>query len=683
VLAFLALYSVTMVADTPPLTEATTQDIEVSTASESSDEALTITITAPRRSRNARIDARNYQIKTPDQSTLTTEDVIARLPGVIREINGKLSILGDSNIRYRVDDVAFPTDLALQIPANEIDRIEVITNAGADQSGNDTIIINIITKKTQLAEGLSLNFKTDSLKNSKLNSYWSRHFDGTYYTNMINAEASRRQKDNSLDTAFMTPNEIGRKRKETSSSLSTTRSVSLMQALSKKMDNGYAVAGVYSFYQSRYNSFRESLSEYANETTTFRPRKSENPFKNKNQSQAWVLTLSLDKPKRKSNVSLSFNKSGSKTRNEDRETDIINGSQAKFRSLETKPNQTLTLSATDERHFNKNRILKYGLEMNYNDEESVFESSAPVISLDKYRVKSELSSVYVSWQTSLNKLQVLPGMRLEQLKYTIISNGSEVGRERKLTRTLPSLHLSYPLDQKKKLTLSYSRRSDNLDASNLNPVARNLGFRNLTQGNPDLKLAQTDRYEAGFERVEGPTSFTITSFYRDSQDIQFSENRYLGDEVWLSTPINLDQYKETGLNINYKSTRGRLVYALDGLWVDRSQVYNDGGFKVKRQDGSGDLKLNLTYRLSSKDSFIWLVQYRGKRQFANTATSDNISSSLKLNRNLPKQASIALEAVNFLASDETISTTQTADYRSVRLSREPVRAIRLSLSKDF
>jgi outer membrane cobalamin receptor len=90
----------------------------------------------------------------------TAIDVIEKVPGVSVDQNDNIQIRGSSNITLLIN--SRPTTLEVsealkQIPASQIDRIEIITNPSAKYEAEGSTIINIILKQTD-KEALSYSF---------------------------------------------------------------------------------------------------------------------------------------------------------------------------------------------------------------------------------------------------------------------------------------------------------------------------------------------------------------------------------------------------------------------------------------------------------------------------------------------------------------------------------------------
>src|SRR6185436_17710374 len=116
-----------------------------------------------------KIDRKVYNVeKNPVNAGGTAEDVLKNVPSVNVDLDGNVS-LRNASPQIFVD--GRPTTLSIdQIPSDEIEKIEVITNPSAkfDASGGQAGIINIVMKKNRRI-GYNGNLRAGIDKRGKLN----------------------------------------------------------------------------------------------------------------------------------------------------------------------------------------------------------------------------------------------------------------------------------------------------------------------------------------------------------------------------------------------------------------------------------------------------------------------------------------------------------------------------------
>jgi outer membrane receptor protein involved in Fe transport len=141
---------------------------------------------------------------------------------------------------------------------------------------------------------------------------------------------------------------------------------------------------------------------------------------------------------------------------------------------------------------------------------------------------------------------VLAGLRYEQSKLDLTSGAR--GRERH-HRLMPSLHLSYKLNEQQKLTASYSERLQRPGPFDLNPVPFLLDPLNYRIGNPNLKPQQTQSFELGWQYRKAPLLAMATLYYRENDKVVTDVVTDIGGGVFVTTKANVAQSRNGGLEL--------------------------------------------------------------------------------------------------------------------------------------
>jgi len=119
-----------------------------------------IVVTGERLREQVLVDRKVYNVSADLQSTTgTLADVLSAIPSVEVDADGVVALRGDTGVLILVDgrplaQLSGPLagDNLQQIPASEIDRIEVMTNPPPQFKAEGTAgVINIITRKTRRA----------------------------------------------------------------------------------------------------------------------------------------------------------------------------------------------------------------------------------------------------------------------------------------------------------------------------------------------------------------------------------------------------------------------------------------------------------------------------------------------------------------------------------------------------
>ena len=153
---------------------------------------------------------------------------------------------------------------------------------------------------------------------------------------------------------------------------------------------------------------------------------------------------------------------------------------------------------------------------------------------------------YSSFGDKKGKFSYQLGARVE---YTDITTESEAENEKKpksYFNVFPSVHLTYDLPKSNAIQLSYSRRIVRPRFRLLNPFSSYSDDRNFRSGNPDLDPEFTDSYELGHIKYWDKGSFSSAIFYRYSTDVINRIRVVNSDGTTISTPQNLATRDEYG-----------------------------------------------------------------------------------------------------------------------------------------
>jgi outer membrane receptor for ferrienterochelin and colicin len=106
------------------------------------------------------IDRRSYSVANDlSARTGSIADALRNIPSVEVDVQGNVSLRGDPNVTIMIDGKPSSmfngdgkADALQQMPADQIDRVEVMTNPSAAYRPDGTAgIINLITKKVSTA----------------------------------------------------------------------------------------------------------------------------------------------------------------------------------------------------------------------------------------------------------------------------------------------------------------------------------------------------------------------------------------------------------------------------------------------------------------------------------------------------------------------------------------------------
>ena len=212
-----------------------------------------------------------------------------------------------------------------------------------------------------------------------------------------------------------------------------------------------------------------------------------------------------------------------------------------------------------------------------------------------------------------DKFSALLGLRLE--------NTATIGRQvntaqRNISsylRVYPTLHLQYDLSDTRKLRFSYSKRINRPDTEDLNPYPEFSDPLNLRAGNPNLKPKETNSLEASYAFEGAHTSWGTTAYYRRTHNDFTLVSRFISPTVLLTTHENLGTNTAAGMDV---FARGNLAptlsYKLSGT-INHYQLDSSNLGLPSTSGFDNSYKAELDYQPYKRDFAQLSVQHRGRR----------------------------------------------------------------------
>ena len=163
---------------------------------------------------------------------------------------------------------------------------------------------------------------------------------------------------------------------------------------------------------------------------------------------------------------------------------------------------------------------------------------------------------YVTVQHRFGGFTLKGGLRSELLSLNLDYPDSPADNVRKLYWGLfPSIHLSYRTKNMHNFKLSYTRRVNNPQSSDLTTYHR-YGEDGFSTGNPDLRQAFTNSVEAGWTKyINKFGNVGVNAWFKNTKD-EFSSladvcyDPFFGRIVYFSQPINAGRTLNTGAEVN-------------------------------------------------------------------------------------------------------------------------------------
>jgi outer membrane receptor for ferrienterochelin and colicins len=596
----------------------------------------------------------------------TVSDVLDNVPSVSVDTEGNVSLRGSDNIRILIDGrPSYAVNIAealRQLPADAIDKVEVITNPSAryDAEGGSGII-NIILKKgknqgfngtliasTGIPEayGLSasVNYKTEKLNYFTTAGYNHRTNEGGGKTNSeyFNKDGSVKNfLDEDRDTKRTKDGFNGRAGVEWTVAPNTywTNAINYEKNTGEDNDlinyNNYDASHIF-----KGSSYRLNTGDTGSENASY----TSNLIKNFN-DKGHKLTVDA-----------------SISRNTDDSQSIITGSDNYNNTLNNQVQKQAQLQADYVLPLGEGSQFEAGYKGNFgdlNNEYYVLDDQGVRIDnlSNTLEYKENINAIYTQYGFKKNKFSYLFGLRWEDTNIHVNLLDTNDFNTKKYNNLFPSAFISYQISDQSNFTTSYSKRLTRPRGRFMNPAVNYSSNVNVFQGNPDLDPSLTDKFDVGYIKRWEKVTFNTSAYFENTKDVFSFVRSPTGDDVngipvILSRPINLGKEQKFGfeftLNYNpFKIWRINSNFNLYNVKTTGENSYTDtnGDLIVQNLNNQANTwfarissKLTLPYKID------WQLNatYNGEQKTAQGKSLDQFSMNTAFSKDLLKdKATIA------------------------------------------
>lgn len=559
----------------------------------------------------------------------TAVDVLKNVPSVQTDLDGNVSIRGNSGFKLLIDgrpSIITGSDGLKTIPAENIERIEIITNPSARYEADGVAgIINVILKaeKRKGINGMvSLNggkvldtYNTSNnlifnIRREKIN-----FFIGANYSIRNHPGSGDLLQETTLpmDSLLRISTDFNSVWKSKNYSFRAGTDITLSDKDLLTISGSIGKWG-YGNITSSNNTF-EALSLINSNlyTYTYDQTTTMDLFNN-------YYTANIDYQHKFKKEGHEINLLGTYDIGEfERYNDYIVGYSDDYltaNNINNFGNNVIELSDNSRGQFELNYInpiwkgkLEAGYKLNmfnssgmydyYNiltpDGETIAIDSAKLNPLDSYE---NIQSLYSTYSGEVLKFGYKLGLRMEYTDrlYTKTITGTEFGN--KDLSFFPTVHISRNINESNQLFASYSRRITRPHPWHLDPQTTIVGLSMIRMGNPELQPEFTDSYELGYSIFKGMNYLSLEAFYRKTNN-KISQISYLSDTSYMvsvTTFDNIDKDYSTGLEamLNIKLFKA-ITFATGGSVYYYAIQGTTGSETISKETYNYNAWLNLSY----------------------------------------------------------------------------------------
>ncbi|WP_307351124.1 outer membrane beta-barrel family protein [Caulobacter ginsengisoli] len=519
------------------------------------------------------IDRRSYSVAGDLQATTgSIADALKRVPSVEVDIEGNVRLRGESSVTILIDGKPSAimrgggrADALQQIPADQIERVEVLTNPGADFSPEGTGgIINLVTKKASKAgEGVSGSVKGNVGTGGRYNGGVSWNYNSKALTVSLDAGLSRTS-SRSESRGDRTVTGIGGtfRRRSEGRSRSEGESYSLQASADYELDPKNRLSGNVSYFASSYafgGDSRSTIADPAGVLVSDRPNRG-STGSDSNSLSGW-LSWRREFTGEDHNFTLELQRSrwGYDSDSVYQYDNLVPPAPSQFERSDSRSTDGYWNFKGDyKRPMPGSGRFKAGFnfEQNESDNDTVYFSGPTKGStlFDPTRshrliFEETVLSAYLSYEQPFGDLTVLAGLRYESATNDINLLTTGLKSSHRYDQLYPSLHLDYRLSETSRLKASYSLRISRPRGYDLDPFRTYYDAFNYRQGNPNLEPSQSQSWEGSYEYRKQRSYYLVTGFYRQTKDGITDETIDLGGGVLLTTKANLARNRSGGLEL--------------------------------------------------------------------------------------------------------------------------------------
>lgn len=492
-------------------------------------------------------------------------DVLSQLPTVDVDVDGNVALRGSSDVLIYINGK--PTGFSgsdrqavlQQIPAANIERVEIINNPSSKYDAEGTSgIINIILKtagkegwNAAFTGGIGTNHKyngaaTFSFNKGKLK--FTSTYGFRYNHNWSSGEGDRRNFVG--DSSFSIIQSSYRNR----ITLNNTLNGGLDYSISKKTTLSINWLGGWDQRQSP----EDVIYKFNYPSTNFNYTRNGNEDRGGLNAEAGVMLVHKFNTEGKTLSFLSNISHSDNIEDADYLQDPLGFYRQKQNTSKSTKN-TLPIAQIDYVSPGKNKEkweagLKYTLRsinddffsdtLNFNTNQWIVHEGLS----NNFIYSEQVSAAYVSYAKELKKIKVAAGLRAEN---THITGEQKMGNtapiKNNYTHLFPSLFITKNVKKGHEAQVSYSRRISRPGIGSLNPFAEQSDPFNLRIGNPSLRPELIDAVEATYFVNQKGNYYTGTVYYRQTQDVIQRLRSVNQEGVATMTYVNLDISRNVGL----------------------------------------------------------------------------------------------------------------------------------------
>ncbi len=573
-----------------------------------------------------------------DRKTFTVDEVLAAAGGSVTDLlenipsvevttDGQISLRGNSSVEVWINGKASGltsdnrAEILQQIPAESIERIEVIDNPSAKFSPEGTAgIINIILKRDRRA-GYYGSVQTGVNQQGGWNLGGNINYSSKWFDAFANVGYRRRKGDG------------GSKSEQYYKDANGNRSdYQMIDGEDNNRGGGLFMRGGLTFHMTEnddlsltgmmmrgnHSNDNKTTYRYGNVVTgddrqMLRTTTGDGDHHMYNGELSFTHKFN-EQGTHKLDASLSFNKWTSDGSNTYRNDTTYFDDRVPTYSLQYRPmninNQAWEAKVDYENQLTEALKLEAGYNGRFSHENTPQESQMWNQKTQQYEDEPyfynrfiydmDVHALYATGNLKVGRMGIMAGLRGEYWRVDTKSrdyDGAEEPFKKDYFQLFPSLFLNYELTKTSQLQLNYTRRLRRPWGGQLNSFKNTRDASMIEFGNPELTPEYTNSFSVNYLKTWAAHTLSLGTYYRPTTDVM-QRVRYQG--VYNDQPVMF----MTNLNVAKSQSAGAELILKDKLFriLDLTTTLNAYYYKL---DGFSTLVEGQTVTGASDENFAW------------------------------------------------------------------------------
>lgn len=659
----------------------------------------------------------------------TVSDVLDNVPSVSVDVEGNVALRGNDDVRILINGKPSglvglnSTDALRQLPAESIERVEVITSPSARYDAEGTAgILNIILRRSKL-QGLNgaitlnggypfqagasgnINYRTGDFNFFNTSSYNIRKVPGNAFseTEFFNGDEP--------STFLREDREFDRDRRGFNTNLGVEWYVNETSSLTtsfvyRDSDNESNSTNIIDELDNNGDGLQRNIRrdpEFEDDKTVQYAFNYDKQFNGDSQHR----------------FTFDFQYENS----EETEASIINQNNIDVENVVTAENQDRILLQTDfVKPIGENGQFEAGFRGEYFDlitdylVEFIDENGNFIVNTDltnTLNFDQKVNAVYTQYGNKYKgKFSYLLGLRLEDTRITIEQVTSNDFSKKSFTQLFPTVNLAYEISEDENITFGYNRRIRRARSFFLNPFPSRSSATNLFQGNPDLDPSTSNQFDLGYLKRLGKLTLNGSVYFQRAKDA-FNFVSLATDDFYIfeiNQQVNINDPDFDALNAQYDlvpiikrtpinlATNDRyggeitVTYRPNRKWfingnVNVFQAITRGDFEGQSFDAenfSWFVRLNNKYTLPGEIDWQTRLFYRGPSETAQSRNKGIFSVDLAFSKDIfNDKGSLAFNVSDLFNSRKRMSESFTPTFQGESEFQWRVRTFNVSFTYRF